>query len=125
MRVYTSREAMQDTIKNWLETYNKYPREKTMLWTKGVPLGYFLDRVEALDPDTCTREEMSAAVCKDGSWGANPCDECSKDSPALIRFGDEPDYEARWQDLCVDCLKLAAVSLATTPARNTSQIGEG
>jgi hypothetical protein len=125
MRVYTSREAIQDEIKNWLETYSKYARDMPMAWTKGTPLGHFVDRVEALDPKTCTREEMGAAVGKDGSWGANSCDECGKDSPALIRFGDEPDYEARWQDLCADCLGLAADSLATTPTRNTSQIGEG
>jgi hypothetical protein len=36
------------------------------------------------------------------------CDACGKDVDAIMRIGDEPDYEARYIDLCVDCLSHAA-----------------
>jgi len=44
-------------------------------------------------------------------WTKNACDVCDRQFSALIRIGDEPDYDARWQDLCVDCLTSALETL--------------
>lgn len=52
-----------------------------------------------------------------GTWHGSDsfgltCDECGLEVGAIVRFGDEPDYERRWQDLCKDCLQKA-ISLFT------------
>jgi len=104
MRTYTRQNAIADNIKNWLETYTRYPVDKPMAWTKGVPLGFYVERVKALEPSTCTRAQLLLAMGGGDNWGINECDECGKDADVLMRFGDEPDYEARWQDLCAACL---------------------
>jgi hypothetical protein len=35
------------------------------------------------------------------------CDECGKDSDALIRLGEQPDYESRTASICQKCLANA------------------
>ena len=77
-----------------------------MTWTKGVPLGYYVDRVADIDPATCEYNALQAATDRDGHT-ENLCNECEADCEVLMRFGDEPDYEARWQDLCAGCLRKA------------------
>lgn len=59
------------------------------------------------------REDVDAII-GNGSWTQNLCDECQGDFETLVRIGSEPDYDRRWQDLCVDCL-AKALALATSP----------
>jgi hypothetical protein len=57
----------------------------------------------ALTDETRTRQSVAEIIGND-SWAEMSCDECGVERNTLIRFGDDPDYEARWQDLCSDCL---------------------
>lgn len=118
MRIVNRREAIKLAIENFISTYSRYDRNSTMTWTKGKPLSYFLDRVAALDAESCSVENLNAALDKDGStWGRNECDQCGGDFENIIRIGDEPEYDERWQDLCVSCLKDAIEMLrANRPA---------
>jgi hypothetical protein len=71
----------------------------------------------ALDLETCSAADVVAVLGT--SWVENECDECQKDLPVLMRFGEEPEYDARWQDLCVDCLKKAVVEIELTQMSDT------
>jgi hypothetical protein len=41
----------------------------------------------------------------DGSWRSLECDVCGEDVECLLRIGGDSDYDARWQDVCQDCLQ--------------------
>lgn len=55
--------------------------------------------------------EQCAEIIGSPSWGRNECDECGEDHAVLVRIGEEPDYEARWQDLCTECIEKAAAAI--------------
>lgn len=42
------------------------------------------------------------------SWTRCECDVCGEDRPALVRVGDAPDCDARWVDICHECISKAA-----------------
>lgn len=65
--------------------------------------GQRYDELAALTDETRTRQSVAAIIGND-SWATMSCDECGLERDTLVRFGDDPDYEARWQDLCSDCL---------------------
>ena len=110
MREITMRECIKETINRWFSTYGRYQQNAPMPWTKGKVLGYYAERLKALDPETCSVDDVSEAMEK-LNYVANDCDECGKSFDAVMRFGDEPDYDARWQDLCLGCLREAADKL--------------
>ncbi len=64
-------------------------------------------QLKALDVKDRVASRLNQIVGNDG-WTANECDECGADFEVLIRIGDEPDYDARWVDLCAGCLAAAA-----------------
>ena len=66
--------------------------------------------LEALDLETCSVEDVKAAMGT-GGWVSNQCDACGQDFPVLLEIGDEPDYEARWLDLCEGCLETALLKI--------------
>lgn len=70
-------------------------------------------RLALLDLETCSVGDVDKAMGSTG-WADMECDECGTNSPALVHLGSEPDYDARWQDLCADCIAQAARLLATT-----------
>lgn len=39
------------------------------------------------------------------------CDECGQPQRMIMRFGDLPMVEGRWQDLCYSCLSVATQTL--------------
>jgi hypothetical protein len=57
---------------------------------------------ESPDPDAVD------AIIGNGSWTSVPeCNECKADVAAVVRIGDEPDYESNTAWVCEDCLKKA------------------
>lgn len=49
--------------------------------------------------------EAIAAIVGNDSWTVLECNVCGKrDCEAIARIGEEPDYEARWLDICLPCL---------------------
>jgi len=65
----------------------------------------------ALRPHERTKERIDAIMGMQ-TWTAHQCSECGGDFDVLIRFGDEPDYETSWQDLCGKCLSDGAALYA-------------
>ena len=76
-------------------------------WKAKTTRGEMIDALNALDVDTCDAEAVNAII-GNKSWTSNECDACGTDCEVLVRIGQEPDYEARWQDLCAQCLTDAA-----------------
>lgn len=58
-----------------------------------------------------TAEQVNDIIGND-TWTECRCDECREDAPVLVQVGDEPDYEARWVDLCPDCISKALAALS-------------
>ena len=54
-------------------------------------------------PDTATRADV-AAIIGNTSWIGETCNECGSDD-AIVRVGEEPDYESRTAYLCRRCLQ--------------------
>ena len=68
---------------------------------------------EAPDPDAVD------AIIGNGSWTSVPeCNECKTDVEAVIRIGDEPDYESSTAWVCEDCLKKALWKIAHLQAES-------
>lgn len=83
--------------KRWLAQYKDYKdrgdrfdKAPTTAALLALPHGFSAREVEDIIGNT--------------SWTENNCDECGLDRVYLIRIGDRPDYDARWVDICEDCL---------------------
>jgi hypothetical protein len=83
--------------KRWDDQYKGYSADKQEIGA----------RLSALKPDELTPDRINSII-GNNSWTRNTCDECSKDFDVLFRFGQEPDYDERWWDLCANCLQEAA-----------------
>ena len=108
MRIVTWREVVKDLPKMYRERFENWDRQHR--FPDGTTIGQNMDALRALDMESCSPEDI-AAIGLTG-WVGLRCDECGKEQDALVRLGEEPDYEARWQDLCRECLQ-AALNLAT------------
>lgn len=69
-----------------------------------------VERVRALDPETCSVAELRAALGAGyEQHGTLTCCGCGVECgvglehEVVLRLGDEPDYEAQWVDLCPAC----------------------
>lgn len=82
----------------WAKQYKGYV-DNGDRWDKGPTTKALLD----LKPGF-SAEEVDTIIGND-SWTKNCCDECGKDCDVLLRMGQEPDYDARWLDLCERCLR--------------------
>lgn len=100
MKLIYKADVVKAVPARWAEQYRTHSYPHTSAIT---------ERLNAL-PKGFTAEEVDAIIGNSG-WTGNRCDECGTDQAVLVRFGDEPDYEARWQDLCLNCLN-ASVALA-------------
>lgn len=106
MRIVKRDDCVMDVPKQYRKQYANYDRNYRFSNNKtGLTLG---ETVAALDAAT-TVAEIRAIL---PHWCALECDECGEDVEQVIRFGEEPDYEARWQDLCAACVAKAAEALA-------------
>jgi predicted Fe-S protein YdhL (DUF1289 family) len=73
----------------------------------GRTVGEIADRLDALDPETATVEDV-ALVMGNRSWACQqPCDECGEYSWSCVELGEEPDYESCTATICEGCLRKA------------------
>jgi hypothetical protein len=100
----------------WLRQYSGSWSDAKLPWNSAKTYGQVWRDLAALDLETCTPEDIDAAIGTTG-WAANCCDECRDSFPVTLRICDEPDYEAKWQDLCAGCLAKAVDMLASTIAK--------
>lgn len=109
IRVVTRREIIRLVPANFTKTYADYKTD-TRLWN-GRTHGQMLADLNALDVETATHAEVSAIMGNE-SWSRLLCDECGTDCEVIVRLGDEPEWEARWVDICAACLDTARGTLA-------------
>lgn len=83
--------------KRWLAQYKDY-KDTGGAFDKGLKTASLL----AL-PHGFSAQEVNDII-GNTSWTENKCDECGLDRVYLLRIGAQPDYDARWLDLCEDCL---------------------
>ena len=74
----------------------------------------------ALDRDTMTEDQVNSII-GNKSWTSLACDVCNEEKPVLVRIGDEPDHEARWQDVCRSCLIVASDMIGADARLNGSE----
>lgn len=118
MKAIHQRDVIREVGPRWTEQYKQYqPDQKIGIRKNREAVGVIRKRVAALDLETCTVADVDKAIGTTG-WADNECDECHKSFPVLIRLGAEPEYDARWQDLCGKCLgKAAALHAKTKPLK--------
>lgn len=109
MKIITKRQTIAAARASWLAQYERYPDRQLPGWNKNITFGAIRQNLSALDIATCSAADINDAIGlgAQGNWASIECDECERDVPVLVRIGEEPAYEARWQDLCVDCLRRA------------------
>ena len=107
MRIIIEREVIRTVRDRFMTQYKGYPSTYLLGFGAGrFAVGESRRRLAALDLETCSRAEVDVAVGTDG-WASLTCDECGEAVERIVRIGQEPDYEARWQDLCLPCLEKA------------------
>ena len=109
-RLLTRRNVILAVRDRFWEQYRNYTPKH--LFRNELSVAQIDARLAELDLKTCTHIEVEAAM---GGlrWVDHACDGCSKNFDILVRMGDEPDYETRWQDLCRDCLADALALIDT------------
>jgi hypothetical protein len=116
--ILTQRAVIKGVLARFTEQYRNYPRTHT--FPSGATVGRIIKRLNALDTDTASRDDVNRAMAlRNGNWADLDCDCCGKHVEAVARVGDSPDYDNRWQDLCIDCLQIATNMLARLGASTT------
>ncbi len=90
--------------KRFVEQYKSYPRDHRF------PQGKSVGEIEAAV--TAAGDDLAAIKAILPHWCKHPCDECGEDHDVLVHFGEAPDYDAKWQDLCVNCLNEAVALIS-------------
>lgn len=101
-RIILRQQIVDRAPERWAKAYAGHgDTDKT---AKTLALAKLVAPIQAADVDR---------IIGNTSWTDCPCDLCKKTSEVLIRVGDEPDYEARWLDICPACIAhLSAVVAA-------------
>src|SRR4051812_22293846 len=101
MKVIQRRDVIRGVRDRWNEQYGKW-EGAALIGRNREPVSAIRARLAALDLEKCSQADVDTAVGVDG-WAKNKCDVCGRDVPVLMHIGEEPDYEARWQEICLDC----------------------
>lgn len=99
--VLTTRSQIRGVAKSWQDQYPIVHEHH-----EGIR-----ECLDALDGETATAADVAAIIGND-SWTALACDVCGDDVAALVRLGDEPDYDSRTLSVCDGCLASASARLA-------------
>ena len=110
MRKKYRRDVIREARDAWFGQYANYSDEKRLLFSKQT-IGETRVALRSLDLDTCSAGDVNNAIGATG-WASNCCDECKRDFDVLMHIGQESNYEARYQQLCIDCLRGAVSKLA-------------
>ena len=103
MKMLSERGQVRSVAKRWRD---RYPDPEFRL-RDGRIAGDIADRVDAIDPETATAEDVAAAM-GNRSWVCQrTCDECGEDSWSCVELGEEPDYESCTATICEGCLRKA------------------
>lgn len=99
MELLNERNTIRAVATRWAE---QYPKDKLDIRAK----------LEALDPETASADDVEAIIGNRSWIGPFRCDECGKEAPEVVQLGEDPYYESSTASVCADCLR-AAVKLLT------------
>jgi len=100
----TRREVIRAVPATFKSQYGNRPND--FLWKAKKTIAETVAELESLDVDTCDPEAVNEAI-GNRSWTAHDCSSCGQTCETLVHIGEEPDYEARYQDLCKSCVSHA------------------
>lgn len=113
MKLTTQRDTIRAVASRWRQQYEPFTDDRPMFsWRTGVtspPLNkkQIAENLDDLDGETATPEDV-AAIIGNESWTRLTCDECGKDTDAVLTVGQEPDYESHTASLCRSCVERAS-----------------
>jgi|GEM_PF-1113798 len=115
MHIITKAEIAKGAAERWKKAYCHNGEWRTAGF--GSPKKVY-NQLMAIG-ESITPEEVAAIIGND-SWTRNVCTECGRDVETTVHFGEEPDYDAVWADVCPSCLRKAMVLLEVADAENSS-----
>ncbi len=95
--------TLQDKLDSVVDDYARQYR-MNMVFADGSSSDSKLESLKQLNP--VTKQEVDRIIGND-SWISMYCDECGKSVDATIQLGQEPDYDSRTTNVCIECLKKA------------------
>lgn len=112
MKLTTQRDLIRSVAARWRQQYEPFTNDDKPLFS--VRNGYrepirekpIAEKLDALDKETATAADV-AAIIGNESWTRLTCDECGKDTDAVLTVGQEPDYESHTASLCRSCVERA------------------
>lgn len=101
MNKITRRDVIRQVLKS---AKSNYSNRSGVLWNE-LTADQFIQKLSALDLDTCTPEEVDAIWGHNG-WNSMPfCGHCGdRDQDVTYQIGEEADYESRTAYLCQACI---------------------
>lgn len=100
MHQITARTQIRVVASRWRAQYSKTPYNTPDKMA-------IAEKLDALDPETATAEQVAAIIGND-SWARDPkCHECQEIVPMVVQVGEPMDYESNTACLCGRCLKAA------------------
>lgn len=117
-RVETERERVRAVADRWAAQYpiHQWPdRPDSALNHKRATIA----KLRAIDVETATAAEVNEIIGNDSWCGPDNCDECGVRTFDMVHIGEEPDYEARYVEVCRGCL-LKMVSLIDNQTEEVS-----
>ncbi len=113
----------RDTVTGIAERFAKqYSHYSVAPWKQNEPIESIVAKLHALDTATCDYQAIINAIGSD--WTALACDVCNVEhNDVIARIGSPPEYESRWQDICLPCLeKLGAWAAQAIEARRAEEV---
>jgi hypothetical protein len=102
LKLITQRDEIRSVRTRHAEQYSNWTDDQR--FADGTRIGDARAFLAGLDLETCTLDDLG----KWRSWGEIECDVCGKSCETLVRIGEDPDYEARWIDICAEDLAKAS-----------------
>jgi hypothetical protein len=112
MKLTTQRDLIRSVATRWRQQYEPFTHDTPLFSVRNghrqvIPKKEIAASLEALDKETATAADV-AAIIGNESWTRLTCDECGKDTDAVIMVGQEPDYESHTASLCRSCVERAS-----------------
>ena len=99
----SEREQVRAVSQEWKKSH----RDPECRMRDGRTAGEIAARLDALDPETATAEDVFAAIGH-RSWACQQtCDECGEESWSCVEIGEEPNDESCTATICEGCLRKA------------------
>ena len=64
-------------------------------------------RLDALDVETATEQDVAAAMGNPSWLRQSACDECGVKTWDVVEIGKSVDYDSSTAEICIDCLRKA------------------